>query len=50
MVLHSIPTLANLALKETVPAQSRTSQHVTAKNVFNTANSGQAQVAQNSLM
>jgi len=31
MLLHSIHTLANLALKETVPAQSRTSPHVTVK-------------------
>jgi len=48
MLLHSIHTLANLALKETVPAQSRTSPHVTVKKyIFNSANSGQAQVAQN---
>jgi len=31
MLLHSIHTLANLALKETVPAQSRPKQHVTVK-------------------
>ena len=31
MLLHSIHTLANLALKETVPPQSRTSPHVTVK-------------------
>jgi len=31
MLLHSIHTLANLALKETVPPQSRTSPHVTIK-------------------
>jgi len=49
-LLHSIRTLANLALKETVPPQSRTSPHVTVKNIFNTANSGQAQVAQKSWM
>jgi len=41
MLLHSIHTLANLALKETVPPQSRTSPHVTIKiYIFNTANSG----------
>jgi len=33
MLLHSIHTLANLALKETVPPQSRTSPHVTVKNI-----------------
>ena len=33
MQLHSIHTLANLALKETVPPQSRTSPHVTVKNI-----------------
>jgi len=31
MLLHSIHTLANLALKETVPAQPQTSPHVTVK-------------------
>jgi len=31
MLLHSIHTLANLALKETVPPQPRTSLHVTVK-------------------
>jgi len=31
MLLHSIHTLANLALKETVPAQLRTSPHITVK-------------------
>jgi len=34
MLLHSIHTLANLALKETVPPVSRTSPHVTAKNIY----------------
>ena len=34
MLLHSIHTLANLALKETVPAQSRISPHVTVKNIY----------------
>jgi len=34
MLLHSIHTLANLALKETVPPQSRTSPHVTVKNIY----------------
>jgi len=33
MQLHSIHTLANVALKETVPPQSRTSPHVTVKNI-----------------
>jgi len=33
MLLLSIHTLANLALKETVPPQSRTSPHVTVKNI-----------------
>jgi len=33
MQLHSIHTLANLALKEAVPPQSRTSPHVTVKNI-----------------
>jgi len=47
MLLHSIHTFANLALKETVPSQSRTSPHVTVKN---TANPGQAQIAQKSWM
>jgi len=32
MLLHSIHILANLPLKETVPPQLRTSQHVTADN------------------
>jgi len=31
MLLHSIHTLANLSLKETVPPQPRTSPHVTIK-------------------
>jgi len=49
MLLHSNHTLANLALKGTVPPQSRTSPHVTVKKyIFNTANSGQAQAAQKS--
>jgi len=54
ILLHSIHILANLALKETVPSQPRTSPHVTVKNIFNTVNSGtlcfsgQAQVAQKS--
>jgi len=34
MLLHSIHTPANLALKETVPPQSRTSPHVTVKNIY----------------
>jgi len=34
MLFHSIHTLANLALKETVPPQSRTSPHVTVKNIY----------------
>jgi len=34
MLLHSIHTLANLALKETVPPQPRTSPHVTVKNIY----------------
>jgi len=34
MVLHSIHTLANLALKETAPPQSRTSPHVTVKYIY----------------
>jgi len=34
ILLHSIHTLANLALKETVLPQSRTSPHVTVKNVY----------------
>jgi len=34
MLLYSSHTLANLAFKETVPPQSRTSPHVTAKNVY----------------
>jgi len=34
MLLHSIHTLANLALKEIVPPQSRTSPHVTVKNIY----------------
>jgi len=34
MLLHSIHTLANLALKERVPPQSRTSPHVTVKNIY----------------
>jgi len=29
MLLHSMPVLANLVLKETMPPQSRTSPHVT---------------------
>jgi len=33
MLLHSIHTHENLALKETVPSQSRTSPHVTVKNI-----------------
>jgi len=31
MLLHSMHTLANLALKDTVPPQPRTSPHVTVK-------------------
>jgi len=52
MLFHSIHTLVNLALKETVPPQSPTSPHVTVKKIyiFNTTNSGQAQVAQKSWM
>jgi len=34
MLLHSIHAFANLALKETVPPQSRTSPHVTVKNIY----------------
>ena len=34
ILLHSIHTLTNLALKETVPPQSRTSPHVTVKNIY----------------
>jgi len=34
MLLHSIHTLANLALKKTVPPQPRTSPHVTVKNMY----------------
>jgi len=34
MLLHSIHTLANLALKETVPAQLRTSPHITVKKIY----------------
>jgi len=34
MLLHSIHTLANLALKETVPPQSQTSPHVTVNNIY----------------
>jgi len=34
MLLHSIHTFANLALKETVSYQSRTSPHVTVKNIY----------------
>jgi len=49
MLLHSIHALANLALKGRVPPHSRTSPHVTVKlYIFNTANSGQAQVAKKS--
>jgi len=33
-LLHAIHTLANLALKQTVPPQSRTSPHVTVKNIY----------------
>jgi len=33
MLLHSIHTLANLALKERVPPKSRTPPHVTVKNI-----------------
>jgi len=41
MLLHSIYTLANLVLKETVPPQPRTSPHDTVKiYIFNTVNSG----------
>jgi len=36
MLHHSFHTLANLALKETVPPQSRTSPHVTVKNIYST--------------
>ena len=34
MPLYSIYALANLALKETVPPQSRTSPHATVKNIY----------------
>ena len=34
MLLHSNHPLANLALKETVPPQSRTSPHLTVKNIY----------------
>jgi len=34
MLLHWIHILANLALKETVPPQPRTSTHVTVKNIY----------------
>jgi len=34
MLLRSIHTLANLALKETMPPQSRTSPHATVKNIY----------------
>jgi len=34
MLLHSIYTLANLALKETVSPQSRISPHVTVKKIY----------------
>jgi len=34
MLLHSIHALANLALKERVPPQSRTSPHVIVKNIY----------------
>jgi len=34
MLLHSIHTLANMALKEPVPPQSRTSPHVTVKSIY----------------
>jgi len=34
MLLHSIHTFANSALKETVPPQSRTSPHITVKNLY----------------
>jgi len=34
MLLHSVHTLANLALKETVPPQLRTTPHVTVKNIY----------------
>jgi len=34
MLLHSIHTLANLSLKKRVPPQSRTSPHVTVKNIY----------------
>jgi len=41
MLLHSFHILANWALKETAPAQPRTSPHVTVKKIiFNTVNSG----------
>jgi len=49
MLLHLIHTLAKLTLIEIVPPQSRTSPHATVKiYIFNTAISGQAQVAQKS--
>ena len=38
MPLHSIHILANLALKETVPLQSRTSPHVIAKKTYRLRN------------
>jgi len=34
MLLHSIHTLANLALKERVPPQPETAPHVTVKNIY----------------
>jgi len=34
MLLHSIHTLANVTLKETVTPQSRTSPHVTVKDIY----------------
>jgi len=34
MLLHSIHTLTNLALKETVPPQSRTSPQIIVKNIY----------------
>jgi len=49
MLLHSIHTLANLALKETAPPQSRTVTARHCKNyIFNVANSGRIQVVQKS--
>jgi len=55
MLLHSIHTLANFTLKETVSPQPRTSPHVTVEHIYSIqwnqvtlCFSGQAQVAQKS--